>query len=51
MVPEELDVTEIDKLTGVPKPKGKNVLINNIPIRLTAVCHTYVSALHNYQHL
>lgn len=51
MVPEELDVTEIDKLTGVPKPKGKDNLLNNIPIRSTAVCYSYVGALHNYQHL
>lgn len=29
MLPEAMDLAEIDKLTGVPKPKGKLIQFNN----------------------
>ncbi len=48
MVPEELDVTEIDKLTGVPKPKGKFFVSLTPYFRLAAICYSYACPLHNH---
>jgi len=48
MVPEELDVTEIDKLTGVPKPKGKCFFSLTVCFRSAAICYSYACPLHNH---
>ncbi len=48
MVPEELDVTEIDKLTGVPKPKGKFFVSLTPCFRLAALCYSYACPLHDH---
>lgn len=51
MLPEAMDLAEIDKLTGVPKPKGKLIQLNNsFFCRLTAFCGTDASALHHREY-
>lgn len=55
MVPESTDVSEIDKLTGVPKQGGK--WLNSPPWpnscvlvrRLIALCDPHVGAVHDHQ--
>ena len=55
MVPESTDVTEIDKLTGLPKVNGKYqsndiiLLILVFIFRLTVICDSYAGTLHNNQ--
>ena len=60
MVPESTDVTEIDKLTGLPKGTGKyssfSFLTNDIILlilvftfRLTVICDSHAGSLHNNQ--
>lgn len=54
MMPENTDVSEIDKLTGMPKPNGKGIAQSSIQTclilafcRLFAVRNSYAGALHN----
>jgi hypothetical protein len=51
MLPEAYDLAEIDKLTGIPKIKGKiktNILML---YRLTPFCNSYVGPIHYNPHL
>ena len=49
LVPEDMSLAEIDKLTGVPKPKGNNSRFNFL-CRLITLCRAYVSTLLHDQH-
>ena len=56
MLPEAMDLAEIDKLTGVPKPKGKLTFIFFTPsnlffFRLTTICGADVGALQYSEHI
>lgn len=46
MLPEAMDLAEIDKLTGMPKAKGNQFPVNIF--RLTVVRNSDVSAVYNY---
>ena len=48
VVAEDIDVSEIDKLTGVPKVKGKSFCVSFG--RLNLVLHSYAGPLHDHQH-
>ena len=49
MLPEAYDLAEIDKLTGIPKLKGKIKLILTLN-RLTPFCNSYASPIHYDQY-
>ena len=50
MLPEAYDLAEIDKLTGIPKIKGKFNFILTLN-RLTSFCNSYASTIHNNPYL
>lgn len=50
LVPEDLDVSEIDKLTGIPRPGGKTLLTLLTLLRPTSVWHSDAGPLHHDQH-
>ena len=54
MVPESTDVSEIDKLTGLPKNNGKYISLIFLLkfflfFRLTIICYSHAGALHDNQ--
>ena len=46
LVPEDLDVSEIDKLTGIPKTGGKKLIFLTF-FRLTSIRNTNASSIHH----
>ena len=51
IVPEQLNLNEIDKLTGQPKQKGKSTPHSKINYcRLNLICCAYASSLLHNQH-
>ena len=48
-MPEDLDVSEIDKLTGIPKPGGKFLCLIK-SVRLTTIRHSNARSLHDDKH-
>jgi hypothetical protein len=55
MLPEAMDLAEIDKLTGVPRPKGKLTCVLHLQtlfiFRLTTICGANVGALQYSEHI
>ena len=50
LVPEDLDVSEIDKLTGIPKPGGKYTILIDDCFRLTVIRNPDVSTLYYHKY-